>query len=121
MFIIKILKNLINIFLLNLFYITTNLIYPYKSLSKKILLFFILKLIYRKSFYISFIKIKKFNGRIIKMNNIEILIPEEARKILKVGKSTMQDLLHRKDFPSYRIGRRWYIKKEKLIEWINNQ
>ena len=55
------------------------------------------------------------------MNDIEILVPEEAREILKVGKSTMQDLLHRKDFPSYKIGRRWYIKKDKLIEWINNQ
>ena len=55
------------------------------------------------------------------MSNIEILFPEEARKILKVGKSTMQELLHRKDFPAYKIGRRWYINKVKLIEWINNQ
>lgn len=55
------------------------------------------------------------------MNDIEILVPEEARQILKVGKSTMQNLLNREDFPSYKIGSRWYINKEKLIEWINNQ
>lgn len=55
------------------------------------------------------------------MNDIEILVPEEAREILKVGKSTMQDLLHREDFPSYKIGRRWYIKKDKLIAWIDKQ
>ena len=31
----------------------------------------------------------------------------------------MQNLLHSKDFPSYIIGRRWYINKIKLLEWIN--
>lgn len=56
-----------------------------------------------------------------KMNDIEILFPEEARQILKIGKSTMQELLHREDFPSYKIGRRWYINKQKLLTWINNQ
>ena len=55
------------------------------------------------------------------MDDIEVLIPEEARSILKVGKSTMQELLHRKDFPSFKIGRRWYINKQKLLTWINNQ
>lgn len=53
--------------------------------------------------------------------DIEILVPEEARLILRVGKSKMQELLHRDDFPSYKIDRRWYINKKKLIEWINNQ
>lgn len=52
---------------------------------------------------------------------IEILFPEEARQILKVGKTTMHDLLHQEGFPSYKIGRRWYINKLKLNEWINNQ
>ena len=58
---------------------------------------------------------KSMNG------DIEILVPEEARLILRVGKSKMQELLHRDDFPSYKIARRWYINKAKLIEWINNQ
>ena len=56
------------------------------------------------------------------MPEIELLLsPEEARKLLKVGKNTMQILLHRSDFPSFKIGRRWRVNKSKLIEWINSQ
>ena len=50
-----------------------------------------------------------------------VLLPEEARQILKVGKSTMQELLHREDFPSYKIGRRYYVNASRLEEWINEQ
>lgn len=52
---------------------------------------------------------------------VKILLPEEARMILKVGKSTMMQLLHQEGFPSYKIGRRWYINGDKLQEWINNR
>lgn len=52
---------------------------------------------------------------------IKILLPEEARTILKVGKNTMMQLLHQEGFPSYKIGRRWYINGEKLHEWIDKQ
>lgn len=60
-------------------------------------------------------------GRGFFMKEFEVIFPAEAREILRVGKSTMQELLHRDDFPSYRIGRRWYINKQKLFEWINKQ
>lgn len=52
---------------------------------------------------------------------IKVLLPEEARQILKVGKSKMLQLLNSDDFPSYKVGRRWYVNAEKLNEWINNQ
>lgn len=52
---------------------------------------------------------------------MKVLLPEEAREILKVGKSTMQQLLHSEGFPSYKIGRRWYINGDRLEEWINNK
>ena len=55
------------------------------------------------------------------MEKVEVLYPSEARKLLRIGKSTMQKLLQRDDFPAEKIGARWYINKSQLIEWINNQ
>lgn len=52
---------------------------------------------------------------------IKVLLPNEVQEILKIGKSTMMQLLHQEGFPSYKIGRRWYINADKLEEWINKQ
>lgn len=54
--------------------------------------------------------------------NVDIvLVPAEVMEILRIGKSKMYELLHNEDFPSYKIDRRWYINKAKLIEWIDWQ
>lgn len=53
--------------------------------------------------------------------SVKVLLPEEAREILKVGKSKMQELLNSDDFPSYKVGRRWYVNALRLEEWINKK
>ena len=50
-----------------------------------------------------------------------VLVPAEVMEILRLGKSKMYEVLHSEDFPSYKIDRRWYINKAKLIKWIDRQ
>lgn len=51
-----------------------------------------------------------------------VLSPKEAMKALDVSQTIMyNDLLKRKDFPSYRVGNKWYISKQGLEEWVRKQ
>lgn len=54
--------------------------------------------------------------------NTILIPPEEGMKYLGVGRNKMyQDLLKRKDFPCFKIGYKYYINKQLLQEWANNQ
>lgn len=53
------------------------------------------------------------------MNN-ELISVDEARKILKVGRNTMIELLNRREF-SLKIGNKWFCNKKLLEEWMDNQ
>ncbi|MGG7153053.1 helix-turn-helix domain-containing protein [Clostridium neonatale] len=57
------------------------------------------------------------------MKHETILIsPMEAKKILgDIGRNVIYDLCREKDFPSFKIGSKYYINKEKLQEWADNQ
>lgn len=58
----------------------------------------------------------------LESENALVIRPKEAMELLRVSKSTMyDDLLLRKDFPSYKLGGRYYISLDLLKEWINNQ
>lgn len=48
----------------------------------------------------------------------DILTFNECRKLLKVGKNTMLDLLHSNEIEAFRIGNRWKIPKESVIEYL---
>lgn len=51
-----------------------------------------------------------------------IVTPKEAMKILSVGRNTMYEvLLKDKNFPSFKIGKKFFINKEKLQEWVDKQ
>lgn len=45
----------------------------------------------------------------------------EAAEALHVSRPTMQNLVNRADFPSFRIGRRWLIPADALKRWLNEQ
>lgn len=42
----------------------------------------------------------------------------EAAAVLKVSEPTMLDLCNSEGFPSFKVGRRWYISCEALAEWV---
>ena len=46
---------------------------------------------------------------------------EEAAEALGLGADTMYQLVHRADFPSFRVGRAIRISRELLAEWVRKQ
>ena len=46
---------------------------------------------------------------------------ETVTKLLGVSATTAYGLMHRKDFPSIRVGSRLVVPKEKFVEWVNKQ
>lgn len=48
----------------------------------------------------------------------EILTLKECAALLKVGKNTMLKLLHEGRIDGFRIGNRWKIRKESVVEFI---
>ena len=48
----------------------------------------------------------------------EILTFKECRSLLKVGKNTLLNLLHSGEIGAFRIGNRWKIPKNSVLEYI---
>lgn len=46
---------------------------------------------------------------------------ELVGRALGISSTTAYELMHRKDFPSIKIGNRLIVSKEKFIEWTNKQ
>ena len=47
--------------------------------------------------------------------------PKEAAEALGIGSNAIYNLLKDDDFPSYKIGDKWYVSKKGLNEWVQNQ
>lgn len=48
----------------------------------------------------------------------EVMTLKECREILKVGKNTLLDLLHTNRIEGFKIGNRWKIPKESVVDFI---
>lgn len=48
----------------------------------------------------------------------EIMTFNECRELLRVGKNTMLDLLHERIIEGFKVGNRWKIPKETVVEFI---
>ena len=51
----------------------------------------------------------------------EIMTFKECQEILRVGKNTLLDLLHSRELDGFRIGNRWRIPKESVVEFIERR
>lgn len=61
-------------------------------------------------------------GEKVEFTHGKILLSiKEASEAMGISRPTMQQLTHRDDFPSIRIGRRILINAKKLQEWLDNQ
>lgn len=49
---------------------------------------------------------------------MKILNSKEIQEKLRIGKSTLYQLLHSTDFPSYKIGTKYYASEEEIDKWI---
>ena len=48
----------------------------------------------------------------------DILTFKEYQKLLKVGKNTLLDLLHNGEIEAFKIGNRWKIPKDSVIDYL---
>ena len=60
---------------------------------------------------------EKLSGNV---DRVALTVPEVA-EALGVGLSSAYQLIHRADFPSFRIGRSIRISRAKLAEWVEQQ
>lgn len=51
----------------------------------------------------------------------DIMTVKECQQLLKVGKNTILDLIHSGELDAFRIGRRWKIPKEAVIEYLKGK
>ncbi|WP_333862039.1 helix-turn-helix domain-containing protein [Clostridium sp.] len=67
-------------------------------------------------------KYKSIDGFKGNTKKVILVSPIEAMEILGVGRNTMyENLLKRKDFPSFKLGTKYFINAELLQEWANKQ
>ena len=61
-------------------------------------------------------------GVLIMYKNIpEIMTFRECCELLKIGKNTLLELLHTRQIEGFKIGSRWRIPKESVIEFIERR
>lgn len=54
-------------------------------------------------------------------DNQILLTPMEAKKLLGVGRNEIYKLCNTKGFPSFKIGSKHYINKNKLQGWYDSK
>lgn len=56
------------------------------------------------------------------VNEKLVITPQEAMKLLGVGRNTMYEvILKDKTFPAFKIGRKIYVNKQGMQNWINSK
>lgn len=50
----------------------------------------------------------------------EIMTFKECQDFLKVGKNTLLDLIHSRRIDAFKIGNRWKIPKESILDFVKN-
>ena len=59
---------------------------------------------------------------VIKMNELpELMTVKEIRVYLGCSNAKAYELVKRKDFPSFRIGNSYKIRKNDFVDWVNKQ
>ena len=66
---------------------------------------------------------KKKEKILLDSNEVKKLLlnSKEVKKLLGIGRNSLLILLNSPDFPSFKIGARWYVKSEELDHWIKRQ
>ena len=68
-------------------------------------------------------QLKNFNDKYVKTRKTELITCKEASKLYPIGEHKFRELCksRNKNFPSIKIDSRYYIIKNKLDEWIEDQ
>lgn len=49
-----------------------------------------------------------------------VLTPKDIAKVLQISRNTTYELMHRKDFPTLKIGKQYRVNREQFLNWLNN-
>ena len=53
--------------------------------------------------------------------NIKLYSTDDVCKLLRIGRQKCLELFHRSDFPSIRIGRKFWVKEDCLEEYLSER
>lgn len=53
------------------------------------------------------------------MNDIKLYSTDDVCKLLKIGKSKCLKLFHNENFPSIKIGRKFWVKADSLNDYLS--
>lgn len=53
-----------------------------------------------------------------KINQGELITKQQFEKMYRIGHDTSHELLHTRGFPCFKIGRKYYIVKDKVNDWM---
>ena len=51
----------------------------------------------------------------------KLITPKELMDYLHCSKTTAYNLCSRKDFPSFRVGKNYYVQFDKFLAWIERE
>ena len=51
----------------------------------------------------------------------EVMTFKECQQLLRVGKNTLLELLHTMQLDGFRIGNRWRVTKESVVEFLEKR
>ena len=51
----------------------------------------------------------------------EIMTFKECQQLLKIGKNTLLNLIHNGELDAFKIGNRWKITQETVVEFVKHQ
>lgn len=61
------------------------------------------------------------NGSELYSEYPDIVTPDDLMKMLRIGRNAAYALLHNNTIPSFRVGKRYKIPKQRVIEYISKQ
>lgn len=61
-------------------------------------------------------------GPTLSMETVEslplVLTPKDIAKVLQISRNTTYELMHRKDFPTLKIGKQYRVSREQFLKWM---
>jgi excisionase family DNA binding protein len=48
-----------------------------------------------------------------------VLTPMDVADVLKVSRNTAYEVVHRADFPAFKVGKQYRVQRDRFIQWMS--
>ena len=63
---------------------------------------------------------KNVKNTINEIDNLPLVMtPADIAKVLQISRNTVYEMVHRADFPVFRIGKQYRVHRSKFIQWMD--